>query len=49
MSRLGLSSEYDNWLAEYSPIIPQKSITTNGYANTTMDPEKWFDMVGKSG
>ena len=29
MSRLGLPSEYDYWLAEYSPIIPQKSITTN--------------------
>ena len=21
----------------------------HGYANTTLDPEKWFDMVGKSG
>ena len=29
MSRLGLPSEYDYWLAEYSPNIPQKSITTN--------------------
>ena len=29
MSRLGLPKEYDYWLAEYSPIIPQKSITTN--------------------
>ena len=31
LSRLGLPSEYDYWLAEYSPIIPQKSITTNNY------------------
>ena len=23
-----VASEYDYWLAEYSPIIPQKSITT---------------------
>ena len=29
MSRLGLPSEYDYWLVEYSPIIPQKSITTS--------------------
>ena len=29
VSRLGLPSEYDYLLAEYSPIIPQKSITTN--------------------
>ena len=28
VSRLGLPSEYDYWLAEHSPIIPQKSITT---------------------
>ena len=21
----------------------------HGYANTTLDPEKWFDMAGKSG
>ena len=31
VSRLGLASEYDYWLAEYSPIIPQKSITTSLY------------------
>ena len=31
MSRLGLPSKYDYWLAEYSPIIPQKSITTAGH------------------
>ena len=29
MSRLGLLSKYDYWLAEYSLIIPQKSITTS--------------------
>ena len=23
--------------------------SAHGYANTTLDPEKWFDMVGKSG
>ena len=28
MSRLSLPSGYDYWLAEYSAIIPQKSITT---------------------
>ena len=28
MSRLGLPSEYDYWLREYSPNIPLKSITT---------------------
>ena len=33
MSRLGLPSEYDYWLAEYSPIIPQKSITTSVYVS----------------
>ena len=32
-SRLGLPSEYDYWLAEYSPIIPQKSITTSVYVS----------------
>ena len=31
MSRLGLPSEYDYWLSEYSPIIPQKSNTTDVY------------------
>ena len=31
VSRLGLPSEYDYWLAEYSPIIPQKSITTSNF------------------
>ena len=31
VSGLGLPSEYDYWLAEYSPIIPQKSIITNPY------------------
>ena len=30
VSRLGLASEYDYWLAEYSPIIG-KSITTSLY------------------
>ena len=34
VSRLGLPSEYDYWLAEYSPIIPQKSITTNMHIST---------------
>ena len=29
VSRLGLPSEYDYWLAEYSPNIPLKSITTS--------------------
>ena len=29
VSRLVLPSEYDCWLADYSQIIPQKSITTN--------------------
>ena len=29
MSRLGLPSEYDYWLREYSLNIPLKSITTN--------------------
>ena len=29
VSRLGLLSKYDYWLAEYSLIIPQKSITTS--------------------
>ena len=28
VSKLGLLSEYNYWLAEYSPIIQQKSITT---------------------
>ena len=37
LSRLGLPSEYDYWLAEYSPIIPQKRITT------TKDPGSgWY-------
>ena len=31
VSGLGLPSEYNYWLSEYSPIIPQKSITTNPY------------------
>ena len=31
VSRLGLPSEYDYWLAEYSPIIPQESITQTSY------------------
>ena len=33
VSRLGLLSEYDYWLVEFSPTIPQKSITTNNNAN----------------
>ena len=33
VSRLGLPSEYDYWLAEYSPIIPQKSITTSSHTD----------------
>ena len=37
MSTLGLSSEYDYWLAEYSLIIPQKSITTTGHPGQSGD------------
>ena len=29
VSSLGLPSEYDYWLREYSPNIPLKSITTS--------------------
>ena len=38
VSRLGLPSEYDYWLAEYSPNIPLKSITTS------LDPPKIKQM-----
>ena len=31
--RLGVPSEYDYWLREYSLNIPQKSITTSGIAS----------------
>ena len=39
VSRLGLPSEYDYWLAEYSPIIPQKSITTNNCSSNIQGQE----------
>ena len=45
MSRLGLLCEYDYWLVEYSPIIPQKSISTNIYLCPCMDiltDSYWF-------
>ena len=42
MSRLGLPSEYDYWLAEYSPIIPQKSITTS--AHPVQDSVMYIDL-----
>ena len=38
VSRLGLPSKYDYWLAEDSPIIPQKNITTNSYPNVSSLP-----------
>ena len=45
VSRLGLLCEYDYWLVEYSPIIPQKSISTNIYLCPCMDiltDSYWF-------
>ena len=30
-------------------IVQHVVYGAHGYANTTMGPEKWFDMVGKSG
>ena len=35
VSRLGLPSDYDYWLAEHSPIIPQESITQTSYLQQT--------------
>ena len=37
VSRLGLPSKYDYWLAEYSPIIPQNSTTTSVYCYALCD------------
>ena len=40
VSRLGLLSEYDYWLAEYSPII-----TTNGHCPLDSDIAHHFDIL----
>ena len=37
VNRLGLPSEYNYCLIEYSPIIPQKSITTTGHPGQSGD------------
>ena len=51
VSRLGLPSEYDYWLREYSLNIPQKSITTSPFIFTftfTLESEEFekFEKVG---
>ena len=48
VSSLGLPSEYDYWLREYSPNIPLKSITTNLHP-LTIEVEAEMALLDASG